>query len=340
MKKSIFIFLTISIIIIIVEISLRLLGFRPHQRLNFDDIECDGIVWQIPFDSIGYVFNPGEYNCIVNKQIKFKVTQNNDLSRKTSNEEVNCNKRIHFYGDSYIWGQSLNDDQTMAWQVQSKSKEICVKNYGVGAYSSIQSFLLFKENLKNKRYPDEVFLFYSNFLDDRNAFTSSWKNVWQSLLVDLKKSEEFKPQNNQDFYFPIGKVVSDTLKIEYLSEQNINKSLPLRNSLAIMNILDIQINKHKDKQKKPHLVSKELFKKFFALSKKNHIKFTLVLICENSLDSSEIKELRDYGVPVIDISFELNIEEHTFYPADMHPNEKANKIWTKNIFEYLISKNH
>jgi hypothetical protein len=335
MKKGIMFILTVLIILVILEVFLRSFAYKPHQSLVFDDIECDGLVWQIPYDSIGYVFYAGEFNCLVNKTINFQVTQNDDLSRKTSKEKLSCDKIIHFYGDSFIWGQSLNDDQTLAWQVQNVNDEICIKNYGVGAYSSVQSFLLFKENLGKDQIPQEVFLFYSGFLDDRNAFTSSWKNLWQDLLADLKESGEFKLKAKVDFYFPMATIDNDSLIFKFLNEEQINNSFPLRRTLASANMIDILIENYTDKQKTPHRVSIELFKKFYSFSVLNNISFTLVLIDENSLNSADIAELKDFGMSIIDISFELNAAEHTFYPVDMHPNEEANRIWAEKLIPYI-----
>lgn len=85
-----------------------------------------------------------------------------NISRFTPSFPTPCNDCISLYGDSFVYGYEVNDEQ--AWgNVVSENIGCRVGNFGVGGYGTDQSYLRFTHNIKDQSpitilgvYPENV----------------------------------------------------------------------------------------------------------------------------------------------------------------------------------------
>lgn len=85
--------------------------------------------------------------------------------------------RVLFFGDSYVQGYGLSDDETLPWIVQKRHPGLEVSNYGTGLYGTYQSYLSMKKWVHE---PASVYYMFSSFHEDRNAAAPSFLRISKS----------------------------------------------------------------------------------------------------------------------------------------------------------------
>ena len=80
--------------------------------------------------------------------------------------DIPASQQVLFFGDSYIQGYGLSDDETLPWIVQQRHPELTVSNYGAGLYGTYQSYLAMQKWVHG---PSTVYYLFNGFHEDRNA---------------------------------------------------------------------------------------------------------------------------------------------------------------------------
>ncbi|MEO0289144.1 MAG: hypothetical protein ABIN00_05865 [candidate division WOR-3 bacterium] len=160
MKKFVRVLLYIFLILLIVELGLKifLIFFEKYssweQRSNL-----------FMEDSLlGWRGVPKRKVMVKTFESKFLVETDSLGFRNTIFPKKNKkSKKILMYGDSFLWGYHLNNDDLIS-SMLSKELNVEVKNYGMVGYGTDQEYLLFKETVEDSSVV--VFLFFNNDLDE------------------------------------------------------------------------------------------------------------------------------------------------------------------------------
>lgn len=136
----------------------------------------------VPDDLLGFRADPGVYRHIYLRQdaphkkwksMETRVTINPDGTRWTGNVNNPTSGRIFFFGDSYVFGSGVSDEQTFPYLLQQAMPNREVKLYALGGYSLTHAYLNFERIRDTIRPQDTIVIGYSSFLDVRNVIAPS-----------------------------------------------------------------------------------------------------------------------------------------------------------------------
>lgn len=133
-----------------------------------------------PDDYLGYALNPGryirtytKYRGSIPEYFKINVTVNDNGTRFIGNHDAQAKTKIFIFGDSFVFGEGVNDEQTFAYLLQSAFPQYAVSLYAAGGYSLIQAYLNF-ERLKSEIGPNDIIVLgYADFYKTRNVAAPS-----------------------------------------------------------------------------------------------------------------------------------------------------------------------
>ena len=142
--------LSIFLTCLALELFIRfVLGDNPRNELDFD--LKDQPISFIEDKILGWKPKPGEYifKPWGESGRTTKLTNLDDGERLTGHK--NKENKIVFIGGSLTQGWAVDDSSTFSWSLQKKFKNYKVKNYGVGGYGGVQSFLKLQNVFENQK---------------------------------------------------------------------------------------------------------------------------------------------------------------------------------------------
>jgi hypothetical protein len=131
---------------------------------------------------LGWVMNPGQYLYRFSKKIDdqvsylvTKVTINKDHTRYVGshNENVLDNKNVYIFGDSFVFGEGVNDEQTFGFLLQNTFRDMKFHLYAAGGYSLTQAYVNFQGLKKQITKNDVIILGYADFYKVRHVLAPS-----------------------------------------------------------------------------------------------------------------------------------------------------------------------
>jgi hypothetical protein len=128
---------------------------------------------------LGYRLLPGKYQDIFSRRSRGRerlptnVTIRNDGTRWTGECEPSSSTVAYIFGDSWVFGTGVNDEQTFAFLLQLARKDMCVKLFAVEGYGMTQSFIQFHKLVDRIKPNDIVILGYADYFDVRNVAAPS-----------------------------------------------------------------------------------------------------------------------------------------------------------------------
>jgi hypothetical protein len=151
----------------------------------------------VPDPELGYKPSPGKYQVIYSRRardssewerLSVNETIKHDGTRWTGECEPSSSADVYIFGDSFVYGSGVNDEQTFAFLLQQARKDMCVKLFAVGGYGMTQSFIQFHKLLDQIKPKDIVILGYADYFDVRNvAAPSRLREGYKSQsLVDMR----------------------------------------------------------------------------------------------------------------------------------------------------------
>ena len=336
------------VLLLLLEVSLKHIAPRSKMVTGQQFIICDSDFYYIPHPVLGYFNLPGQYDCNLG-EISFNLTILDDTSRYTGfngfSPLCDSTQNLYLFGCSFTWGHGISDTQTMAYQMQSKLPCTHVKNYGIGASSTVQSYLLLKSLIKNNDKPNVVVVNYASIHDERNAFKGKWRQMWQYMLVDNKTNNAKTDYGNLSFpyaeinendslvfdYFPVYEILN-YVKIEDKSEIIGRLSIPkLKEQIFSMDGEDIPPT---EKQK----LSIRVLKEIHQICVSNNIQLVVTGIHHDDDTKKVLNALDEAGILTVDISVNTYQDIYNLQPIDEHPNWLANQIYAEKALEYLKQK--
>lgn len=136
----------------------------------------------IPDSILGYSASAGKYTHTFLKKhlldekwmsLKTKVTMNEDGSRWTGDNNGKILPKIYIFGDSFVFGTGVNDEQTFSYLLQNAMPDFDVKLFAFGGYSLTQAYIRFERLKKVIKPNDIIVLGYADFYDVRHVMAPS-----------------------------------------------------------------------------------------------------------------------------------------------------------------------
>jgi hypothetical protein len=168
-----------------------------------------------PDDNLGYALNPGAYEMKYEKPndqggadvFKSFVTVNQDKTRYVGKHISPPKRKVLIFGDSFVFGEGVSDEQTFTYLLQSTFPESEFILYAAGGYSLAQAYINF-EKIKQTIAPGDVLILgYADIHKKRHVAAPSrlwefgdpgtilppdpWKHPRFSLSSDNKLSLDF-----------------------------------------------------------------------------------------------------------------------------------------------------
>jgi hypothetical protein len=130
---------------------------------------------------LGYRPQPGSYTVTYSKRdrqqwrkLRIDVTINVDGSRWTGNLPDPLKPSLFIFGDSFVFGEGVNDGQTFSFLLQQAMPNFNIRLLAAPAYSLTQAFLNF-ERLKHEISDrDTIIVGYGDFYDIRHVIAPAW----------------------------------------------------------------------------------------------------------------------------------------------------------------------
>jgi hypothetical protein len=121
--------------------------------------------------------------------------------------------RVLFFGDSYVQGFGLSNQQTFAWIVQKTHPELAVSNFGTADYGTNQSYLAIRLAIaKQGCGPCSVFYLFNGFHEGRNVAEPDWVRIVTPTppglffpYADLEDGTLRELQSRGDMVWPVSR---------------------------------------------------------------------------------------------------------------------------------------
>ena len=150
------------------------------SKNSFERIKCDPYPFFIADDSQGYIMKPGSYNFTYTKQkkgtnyfFKNKVTIEKNNQRYVGNSSLNTKKDVFIFGDSFVFGEGVNDEQTFTFLLQNKFPSYKFHLYATGGYSLTNAYINIKKIKSKIKKDDIVILGYADYFKERHVASPS-----------------------------------------------------------------------------------------------------------------------------------------------------------------------
>jgi hypothetical protein len=161
-----------------------------------------------PDAALGFIMYPGHYN-VTEKSAKeehvFQLTVTDQGWRATSYVPVHAPHRIYLTGDSALFGWGTDDEQTVAWLLQTRLPNYEVLNLSAPSYSTIHALLQLRQ-LAPKISPDDIVLVLYHPVT--NEFNVQSPFVLQGFAIGYEVQLSDKAQMDKSS-LPFGAVDAD-----------------------------------------------------------------------------------------------------------------------------------
>ena len=341
-RKSLFyaimFLLLIAILVPLLYLANQLLNRYRMQTAVVRELSVEPSPMYVDDLLLGYKAIPGEYNLKIKlsdlkEERSYKVKINQDATRFTGVVKGHL-PELWIFGCSFVWGQGLNDEETMAYLVQNKRQDLKVINFGENGYGNHHALLQIKELIKSKRKPKYIAISYIDWHSQRNIAAKEYvgalrtfgpfsnKNFFIEKLDSIRNTIYFKfgiPPNPEDvrFHFPQAYLDSGELKI---------RTIPLLKEY-------VPLVRNEDE----FLVTEKIFDEIFEEAKKINVTPIILHMWSTGEYQKDpmIKHLKDKGFIYVDSYRDYSNPEFNMLPYDGHPNPEVNKFYAKKLLEAI-----
>lgn len=185
-KRGAFVALLIALLttatMLCAEVTVRVLGYRPRGEAKFSErVEPGGSLYQ-PHATLGCQMRPGHYRVTMGTGYPFRATHLANTLRVTAPDDrpdnVAGRPELWLLGDSFTYGYGVDDEDSFPWRLQSQMPDYKVINFGVPAYSTVQSCLQLREALAQGRRPRAAIVLYFAEHDGRNTMLLGRRQIF------------------------------------------------------------------------------------------------------------------------------------------------------------------
>ncbi len=225
------------------------LGWTDHGSAQFD-VESPGLIFDD--DVFGWSLAPGEHTVVFKHRgcrgidwelFPTKTSINDDHSRWTGLQFDPSKPTIYIFGDSFVEGWGVNDEQTFAYYLQLALQRYNVKLFAAPGYNLVHTYLHFQQ-LKVQIRPDDIVIIgYADFYDARNVAAPSELReleTWMKTRVAEEKNRKLgktpKAEIGKDGRITISLVERDChIAVDYCRKTDPSQSYMTMISVELIN---------------------------------------------------------------------------------------------------------
>lgn len=320
------------------ELAARALGYRPrphardHVRQYTVESDDDLVVADA---AAGFRYGPGEFIVQYTTGHRFHLHHDLDGSRRTRPPAMvaaDSLPQIWLLGDSFTHGWSVDDEETFAWKVQEALPGFTVRNYGVGGYGTLLSWLRFEEMLAAGSRPAVVVLVYASFDDGRNTWTREWS---RSLRPTKRELAEGIPRA------VFAKESADENGFRVVRDKPRYHPLPLVHHSALSVALENRLDRLEDRlYRRSRAVNEAILRSFHRRCQQDGITFVVAGIADDRSTRRTLRSCSRRGIDTVDISIDLMQEGYRNLPHDRHPSPLAHAAYAAGLLRHLARVLH
>lgn len=295
------------------EIATRASGHRPWQpdRGSQDSFKVTpGPSMFSRDDEIGHALEPGKQTITWGTN-SWTATHLDKYRRITRPEGTPAApegaKTLWFFGDSFTYGGSINDEESYPYRVQGKHPELAVTDYAWPGQSTIQTLLLMKKLFASDKPPSVAFMGYASFHDGRTLMARGNKKAWHPYRTRYPTFPAARLEGD--------KLITEWVKIDY-------DPLPLEQYSALMDLVSVYYNKADVVLRHGKEVSQAVIAEIDTLCKEKGVRFVLLGIHNSARTKEVIAWAAGKGMQSADISVDEQKPENVV-KGDGHPSGNA-----------------
>jgi hypothetical protein len=225
---------------------------------------------------------------------------------------------LWFYGCSFTWGESVNNDETFPWLVQSALPGWRVRNLARPAYSNVHALLQLEQSIRNgERLPEIAVFVFNDFHMHRNVAAPSW-------LAELR---------------PARLLSSGSPDHQFLSYRYPRASIS-RDGNFWVDYVRLDETKNDGPESDPsyqELITKIVFYRALELCASHEIA-PVFAFQSGRASRLMLKYAAQIGYNVVDFSVNLNADGFRYrnLPFDTHPNPSGQQQYFKRILPAIV----
>lgn len=307
------------------EVVARAKGYRPWNPRPVDvRVEPGGSLFR-PHPTLGYAHRPGRYAITLRGAYTFHVTNDEDGLRATAPADAAADRPapgIWIFGGSFVYGWSLNDDETFPWRVQEAFPRRPVVNFGVDGYGTIHSLIQFREALGTRSAPAVAVLGYAGFHDERNTF------------LRLRRKEVAPWNHLGPLVQPYARFGDDD-RLEFGMAEVVYREFPLMRVSALAHWIESAWDRIEERRERSHEVSLRLVGRMARLAEEHGVRFAVATVTRGAREDDLLAFARSEGLPRVDLSLDYSLPGNTNRPWDAHPSARADRHFADVLVPFL-----
>jgi hypothetical protein len=228
--------------------------------------------------------------------------------------------RVLFFGDSYVQGYGLSNQQTFAWMVQKAHPELAISNFGTADYGTYQSYLALRLAIaKYVHGPSTVFYLFNSFHEGRNVAEPDWIRIVKQPPPGL--------------FFPYADLAEGTLQPHQSRGEMVWPMSRWSRIAALAQDYYSRIASY-SRMRNKRAVTEALLQKMNDTVLAAGGKFTVILFDMSTEQRRDYREFaRSHGIRFVDCDHPELTDKRLRLP-DGHPNEQLNR-WLAQWIEPL-----
>lgn len=271
-----------------------------------------------PDAKLGWRNLPGTY-----RSERHSVTILADGARQSTSSAAADAPEVWLIGGSFIYGQGISDEQTLASVLAGRDPRRRYRNFGVSGYGGYQSLLLLEELLDSAPPPQVVV--YG--MIDHHTVRNIGRGMWLRALSRLAVSEY--P------LLPYGSLDEEGNLVRHPAEAY--PQTPLREHSALIELLERTYAewRSQDREAQRERVAEALLQEMRLLCRRHGADFLVGLLddAERGSPSWATEAAARQDVPLADCRTPLTPDRRV--PVDQHPNAIVQRLWADCLAEPL-----
>ncbi|WCJ58050.1 SGNH/GDSL hydrolase family protein [Fontisphaera persica] len=320
----IFLPLTLLLLLGLLEGLARALGHRPFVPATLHvRVEPGGRLFQ-PHPQLGYTHLPGAFTVTLPDGYTFRMTHDTNTLRLThpSSSLRAARPGLWVMGCSFVHGWSLNDEETMPWQLQTLLPEYEVFNFGVNGYGTLHAWLQYQEFRRQLPKPRVVVVDYAYFHDERNVLTRARR---KAVAPYNRLGPIHQPWARLDQH---GCVEVQHTPLDYVP-------WPGQQTFALVNWLEQGYCALETRWSRGQAVSLAVLQQFARQCREEGIFFVVAGITRGKDTARVLQNCAERGIATVDISVSLSEPGSRNLPHDDHPSARSQAEYARKLAAFL-----
>lgn len=312
---------------ILLELSLRILGFQPYQHTDFKVVSNPPNAY-IGHPSLGIQLNKGVFDITINDQLTFHATHQQDGFRSVRQLPNSNYPEVWMLGCSYTYGYGVNDEENFTSLLQSRYRQINFRNAGVIGHGTVQALIQFKKMMMSQDPPKMVLLNFSSYHFERNTLSQLYRS---HLKIGYSRASKNVQQQMATANFPFMRSCEDSLQL--VAWDHIYDHWPGRESLASIHAMQKTYDYLLDDVDQQIEVTACLIREVARLCEAKGIPFHVVCLDRSEATMQLKTQISDLSW--LEVGYSFSDTTMTNYPYDDHPNPKGHRFIADRIEQHL-----